>query len=144
MLYVSIGIGRVLVTYCGGFLPKIHIHLPLASHTNEVTSCLRGGKPSNPALITAVRYRNPVGQPLYYYSRILRVIFFFFPPLLLRLFSSPIYNKRDRPLVVLLLTRPSSRVRVAVRLRSTVSRYPPRPVYVRALYFVQRYLPGLI
>lgn len=102
MLYVSSGIGRVMVIYCGGFLPKIHIHLALRSHTNEVTSCLRGGKPGNPALITAydtvlLSSFNTVNY--YIITRILRVIFFLSSSFPLRHLPTHLYttNKPRSP-----------------------------------------------
>jgi hypothetical protein len=100
-----------------------------------------GGKPGNPALMTAY-------DTVSYLSTIILLLTYppcyFFPLLIFSPStptSSPIYNNRDLPLVVL-LTRPYQRARAAGRLRSTVLRYS-RPVYVRTLYFVQRYLPGL-
>lgn len=67
-------------------------------------------------------------------------VLFFFSSHLLPFDTSPhLFLQQPQSPLVVLPTRPYQRVRAVVQLRSTVSRYF-RPVYVRTLYFVQRYL----
>lgn len=100
-----------------------------------------GGKPGNPALITA--YDTVfLSVSYYYYSGILRVIFFLFSPFSFD--TSPhLYTTTAISLSSSSRLARIGESKAAVRLFSPVSRYS-RPVYVRTLYFVQRYLPGLI